>query len=202
MILKQTTKPASEPVSLTDVEAQCRIGSLSDESLAVERFIVAVRQKAEAVTRRALITQTWELVLDAFPAGRGVIALPLPPLQSVVSIIYTDADGIEQTLDPLAYRAITDAEPAYIIPAYGLSWPSALNDVAVVRIRFTCGYGPISGIGEDTATNVPEAIQQWILLNVANLYENRETVIVGKNSLVEINTLADSLLDDFRVRGW
>lgn len=199
MILKQITKPAAEPVTLTDVEAQCRIGSLSDEALAVERFISAIRQKAEAVTRRALITQVWELVLDAFPAGRCVITLPLPPLQSVDSITYTDIDGIEQTLDPLAYRAITDAEPAYVLPSYGLSWPSALNDVAVVRIRFTCGYGPVA---PDTANNVPEAIQQWILLNVANLYENRETVIVGKNSLVEINTLADSLLNDFRVRGW
>lgn len=199
MILKQITKPAAEPVSLTDVEAQCRIGSLSDEALAVERFIAAVRQKAEAVTRRALITQTWELVLDAFPAGRGAISLPLPPLQSVGFITYTDIDGVTQTLDPLAYRAITDAEPAYIIPVYGLSWPVALNDDAVVRVRFTCGYGPTD---PDTAANVPEAIQQWILLNVANLYENRETVVVGKNSLVELHTLADSLLDDFRVRGW
>lgn len=197
MILRQITKPAVEPITLADVEAQCRVGSLSDEALAVERFISAIRQKAEAVTRRALITQVWELVLDGFPTG--LIRLPLPPLQTVDSIKYLDTAGIEQTLDPAAYRTIFEAEPGYVLPVYGLSWPSTLNDIATVRIRFTCGYGPTA---PDTANNVPEAIQQWILLNVANLYENRETVVIDRNSLVDLSTMADSLLDDFRIYGW
>lgn len=199
MILKQITKPAQEPITLTDVESQCRVDPLSDESLAVERFITAMRQRAEGITRRALITQTWELILDSFPFGRNVISIPLPPLQSVDSITYYDTNNVLQTLSSSLYRVLSDGEPSRIIPVYGESWPVALDDIETVRIRFTCGYGPVQ---DSESINVPESIRQWILLNVASLYENRETVVVGKNSVIEIHTFADSLLEDFRVRGW
>lgn len=200
MILRQVTAPQVEPITLSDVEAQCRVGSLSDESFSVEMFIRAIRQRAEAVTRRALISQQWELSLDAFPKGRDPLRLPLPPLQTVDSIIYTDTAGVEITLDPLAYRIVKDT-PAYIIPVYGLSWPVAQSDKAVVKVTFTCGYGPIA---PETSLNVPEAIQQWCLLNVATLYENRESLSVGgrSESILDFTTFADSLLDDYRVRGF
>ena len=201
MLLRQIVAPQSEPIDLTMVENQIMrggIGSLSDESAIIDIYIRSIRQRAEAVTRRSLITQQWELVLDGFPLGRGAITLPLPPLQSVDAITYVDANGATQTLDPLGYRVIQDT-PGYVMPLYGLSWPVALNDVASVRIAFTCGYGPLT---EGQSDNVPEAIKNWMLLNVAFLYENRESAVIDRNSLVDLSTFADSLLSDFRVRGF
>ena len=159
MILKNITQPATEPITIEDVANQCRIGDLTDEQSSVSLFIAAVRQRAESVTRRALLTQTWELVLDAFPQYRDPIYLPLPPLQSVTSINYYDACGALFTMTSVGYRVINDSEPAMIIPAYGTEWPATLDDKAVVRIRFVCGYG-------DDATDVPAAIRQWMLLQV------------------------------------
>ena len=206
MLLRQITAPQVEPITLTDVENQvCRggIGSLSDEAAIIDIYIRSIRQRAEAVTRRALITRQMELVLDGFPLGRGAMTLPLPPLQSVDAITYVDANGATQTLDPLAYRVIAEMSPTcppgYIVPAYSLSWPMALNDVATVRIQFTCGYGPLA---DGQSDNVPEAIKNWMLLNVAFLYENRESAVIDRNSLVDLSTMADSLLEDFRVRGF
>lgn len=188
-----STTALAEPITLADVEAQTRIESLSDESLAVELFIRAVRQRAEAITRRGLVRKTEKLILDAFPLGGAKISLNKPPLVSVESVTYTDTAGVVQTLATSAYTVNIDAEPGYILPVYGTTWPYTLSHPDSVTINYTCGYA---------FGTVPEAIRAWMLMNVASLYENRETVIVGKNSLVEISTLADALLDDFRVRSF
>lgn len=195
MTIKQTTPPAAEPVTLADVEGQCR-ESLAEQSAIINLFIAAVRQRAEAMTRRALVTQQWRVALDRFPSGRDPIILPLPPLQTVEIVKYIDGDGIEQTMDPLTYRVITDAEPGQIIPVYGGAWPSARSDVGAVTVEFTCGYG-------DAGAAVPEGIRQWILMNVAALYENREvTGIAAKGAEFNFTSLADGLIFDFRVLGW
>lgn len=202
MILNRIIPPSSEPITLADIESQVRFLDLSAESLAIDRFISAVRENCETLTKRALITQTWEVVLDEFPSGRNPINIPLPPLQFINSIKYIDVNEVEQTLNPLSYRVISSTspkcQPAYVIPAYGLSWPVALNDEAVITVNFTCGYGPIGGGSE--ADNVPNSIKQWLCLNVANLYEHRETIQVGNRlTMIEIPTLGDGLINDYRV---
>lgn len=197
MILNLITAPASEPVTLENMESQVRLpGQLASEQEFVEGLITAVREQAEAVTRRSLITQVQELVLSAFPSGRNPITIPLPPLQNIVSIKYIDSNSVEQTLDPLSYRVMINTNDyGYILPVYGLSWPVALNDVAVVKVQFTCGYG-------DDYTFIPSGILQWMKINIGNLFENRETVIVEGSKAVLIDataTLADGLIANYRM---
>ena len=132
---------------------------------------------------RALVTQTWQLVLDTFPAC--AIRLPLPPLQSVDSISYIDGDGASQTLDPADYRVFApDSDPGRVEPAYGLSWPAVRGQSGAVTITYTCGYG-------DPA-DVPELIRTYIRLRVGQYYENRELVATGV-SVAPIPYLRDSL---------
>jgi len=159
----------------------------------VETYIGAITETAEANTRRAMITQEWELSLDCFPAS-GVIPLPLPPLQSVTSIKYLDVAGTLQTIDPSGYAVDISGEPGRVVPAHGTAWPTTQDMPAAVAIRFVCGYG-------DTADTVPPAIKAWIMLNVADLYENRETVVIG-NSVNRLSTMADALLNPFRMVSW
>lgn len=203
MHLNLITAPQSEPITLTDVEGQVRVASLSDESSTVDIMISAVREQAEALTRRALITQTWELVLDSFASSRERIVLPKPPLQSVVSIIYTDVDGVEQTLSSDLYQVIVQVGPSagygYVIPAYNAYWPTTLNDVNVVKIQFKCGYGPLT-VGD--SDNIPLGIKQWMLLNVANIFENRESIVISsaRDSLVDMTkTVADGLISNYKL---
>lgn len=199
------TAPQIEPVTLTDMENQVvrgGCGSLSDEAAIIDLYIKSARMEAEGRTGRAFITQSHELILDGFPSGRGAIKIPMPPLQSVESITYVDTNGITQTLDPLAYRVIAEMSPTCppgnIIPAYGLSWPVTRDDVAVVSINFTCGYGPLT---EGGSSNVPEPIKHWILLNSATAFENREGQVVASGRLTEVDfsTYADGKLANFKV---
>lgn len=205
MRLNLHTAPAAEPIAAADLEIHSRLGTGNvtalGETSAVALFISAVRQRCEAITRRQLITAIWDLVLDGFPVGREPIELPMPPLQSVTSITYTDPSGATQTLDPSLYRVVIESgpkcQPGFVLPVYGQTWPTALNDLAVVTIRFSAGYGA-------TGASVPEGIRNWMLINVANLWENRETEVMasGRLTQIDMSSLADGLLEDYRIYRW
>ncbi len=96
------TAPTAEPVSLAEAKLHLRVDDNADDVL-IGALITAARQHAEHDTRRALVTQTWKLVLDAFP--ESVITLDRAPVSAVVSVVYTDPDGVSQTLAPGGYRA-------------------------------------------------------------------------------------------------
>lgn len=188
MALKLITPPEAEPVSLADAKAHMRIDT-GDDDVMISALITAARQEAEKITRRALITQTWELVLDSFPCE---FHLPYPTLQSVESIKHLDTDGVEQTLSAAHYLVDADTEPARVVPAYGQVWPSTINQIAAVRIRYIAGYG-------DADTDIPTAIKQWIMIKVATLYENREATAPIK---LEATPFVDGLLDEYRIVRW
>jgi len=187
MSLTLVTAPTAEPVSLTEAKAHLRVTG-SDEDTLITAMIAATRQNLDGRDGwlgRALMTQTWELRLDRFPAS---ITVPLPPLQTVDSVKYIDGDGAEQTLDPSLYQVVA-GEPARIVPAYGQTWPSTRCQPDSVWVRFTAGYGD--------ADDVPAPIKAAILLNVGTLYRDRETVNIG-NIVAELPTVS-LLLSPFRV---
>jgi len=184
MALTVVTPPAEEPITLAEAKAQCRIDS-DDEDALLTGYIRAARRVAERISRRALITQTLELVLDGFPAHRE-IELPRPPLQSVVSVTYTDRDENEHALDSGSYLVDADSEPGRIVLKSGYSWPSdTLQSANGVRVRFVAGYGG--------AEDVPEEYKLGVKLLVGHYYENRENAMTSGAVPQEIPDGARSL---------
>lgn len=167
MGLTLVTAPATEPVTLTEAKAHLRVDGTDDDTL-ITSLIVAARESCEHETRRAFVTQTWRLTLDAFPS---VIRLPRPALIGVSGITYVDPDGGTQTLATNQYTVITDRLPGEIRPAYDVDWPNIRAVENAVSVTYTAGYG--------NAAAVPSAIKAAILLTIGDLYANRETSIVG-----------------------
>jgi uncharacterized phiE125 gp8 family phage protein len=196
-----------ELITVADVEKQIRF-DLSNQSEHIVSLIQTVRENCESITRRALKPVQRTLNLNEFPGGRGLIEIPNPPLRSIDSISYLDTDEVEQTLDPTTYKIFfknnfNPAQPSYIAPIYGTSWPVALYDLDSITITYTCGYGTVLN-SEDVYETIelPKPIRQWMLINIANLYSNPETVIVGNvNRLtkVEIPSIANGLIADYKV---
>ena len=182
--------PSEEPITVEEAKASpsLRITTAANDT-DIGTLIATARDTAETITRRAFVTQTWELVLDGFPSG-GIV-VPLPPLQSVASIKYIDDNGDQQTLNPLLYAVDTDSEPGLVVPAYGETWPSTRDEVNAVRVRFVAGYG--------SKDNVPEAIKTWIKMRVGTLFVNSTTIVTG--TIVEAlkRDYVDGLLDPYRV---
>jgi len=76
MTLRLITAPSAEPATVDEVKLDARIDG-PELDATIELLIKAARQRCEDLTGRALITQTWELVLDEFPVD-GIRVGKLP----------------------------------------------------------------------------------------------------------------------------
>jgi len=187
MAYKIIVEPAEEPVTLAEAKVQCSVDGAEFDAL-LNGIIAAVRQRAEHETGRALVTQTRELVLDAFPRA---FILRGAPVQSLVSVKYLDADGAEQTLDPQDTLLDKDSEPGYLVPAYGKAWPESYPVPNAVRVRYVCGYGG--------AASVPSAIKTWMLLAINSLFEQRGAFVTGAITATLPDRFWGSFLDRYRL---
>ena len=188
MSLKLISAPGVEPITLAEAKAHLRVEHDAEDSL-IAMLIAAARQSAEQRLGRALIHQTWELILDAFPCAE--IKLPKPPVASITSIVYLDANGDEQTLAGTAYTLDADLLPGWVLPAYGTEWPATLDSANALRVRFVAGYGA-------DGSAVPAPIRQWMLITLGTFYANREAVVGG--TLAELPTrFVDGLLDPYLI---
>ena len=118
--------PAADIISTDDAKEWLRVDS-SDEDALIDSLVAAAAgymDGPEGILGRALVTQTWGVSLHQFPAGE-VIYLPRPPVQSVTSVTYFDADNVEQTLSSASYRLIVKGDEAWIELIEGASWPNA-----------------------------------------------------------------------------
>lgn len=183
MPLKLITAPTVEPITLAEAKAHLRITG-NDDDTAIGVLITTARQTAEQITGRALMPQTWEKTLDAFPDNE--IELPWPPLVSITSVKYIDIAGSQQTLASTEYTADNDSEPGWLLLAYGKDWPATQEVANAVRVRYLAGYAD--------AASVPAAIKNWMLLKIGELYANREA---SAERPAVAHGFADHLLDRY-----
>lgn len=180
MRLQLVTAPTMAPITLEEAREQCRVvalGSPAESPLdnQLNRYIAAAVAHIDGAfgyLGRALVSQTWELKLDSFPAE---IELPLPPFQTVDLLTYIDTDGNLVTLSansPLIYQVLTDERRrARIVPVYGEEWPSARVEPGSVTVRFTCGWRH----DESPQEVVPESIRNALLLMVEDFFDGKES---------------------------
>jgi uncharacterized phiE125 gp8 family phage protein len=194
MALRLINGPEEEILDYGTVTDHLRVDSTADAAY-IDGLVTAVRQRIERTElSSALITQTWELVLDCVPGPE--IRLPRPPLQSVTSITFIDQANAETVVNSSNYLVDADSWPGRIVLKSTGSWPSVtLRDIGGVVIRYIAGYG-------DTATDVPAPIRQAALLMIGDLYENREDTVMmpGQGQTITLPLAARRLLDDYRVR--
>jgi uncharacterized phiE125 gp8 family phage protein len=137
------TPPVFEPVTLDEAVAHTHAIDDTTENNKLTALITAAREYCEMYTRRALATQTVEAYLDYFSGCS--IELPMPPLQSVTSIKYTNSAGAETTMPTADYIVDTDSAPGRIVLPYGRTWPAFVPYTSnPIKITFiACGKGGI-----------------------------------------------------------
>ncbi len=193
MALVLVTPPSTEPISLSEAKTHLRVENTDDDTF-ISALITAARETVETITRRALVTQTWDYILDDWPDG-DTITLPLPPLQSVVSVTYKDKDGNIQTFANSNYVVDTASEPGRLVLTDDANWPSdELYPAGAITVEFTAGYG--------AATAVPQSLKQAMLLLIGHWYENREAVAVTGAIPKEMPLAVDALLWPYRMLRW
>ena len=183
------TAPALEPVTIEEAKRHLVIET-TDRDAEVERLVKASRRWCERYTRRAFITQTWDLKLDCFPE---CIELPLAPLQSVTaaSFTYVDEDGTTTQVSSSVYTVDTASEPGRVYLAYNQDWPAPRAQPHAISLRFVAGYG-------NSGDDVPDEIRQAILQMCGTLSEFKETMVIGA-IVTQVPFAVESLLGPYQM---
>jgi uncharacterized phiE125 gp8 family phage protein len=182
-VWKVKTPPAIEPVTVAELKLFARIDG-TDEDTLLEGFIQGCREATESYMGRALIQQTYRMVMDWWP-GRAV-ELPRPPLISVELVATIDEDDDETTYSSDNYYEVTEGVPGKIVLKQGVTAPQNTDrNYGGYLIEWKAGYG-------DVATDVPKAIRDGITVWATVVYETRT---LGKEPPMQ----ARALLDLFRV---
>lgn len=172
------------PVSLAEAKAQMRIDA-SDEDDLIESYLKVATVDASNRTGRSWAGMVWEVRFDEFPTDdvsgytvtRNEIYLPRPPINEIVKFTYLDEDDVKQ--DFTDYRLIRYDQYAKVVATD--TWPTTNGGVV---IRYQAG---IQGF-------TPYPVKQWILLEVAHLYRNRELAVERALSALPFG---DSLLHPY-----
>lgn len=185
--LRRTANPAAEPVSLAEAKLHLRVDHSADDAL-IAVLITAAREQAEHRTQRSLIDQQWTLTLDAFP---DAIRLRMGRVTAISEVRYVDTAGAAQVMNPAGYQLDNASEIAnWLFPAAGYAWPDTLDQPNAVAVVYRAGAA--------SATDVPAAVKQWILLLIGQWYAGREAG-VEKAISEQPRAFWDGLLDPLRV---
>jgi uncharacterized phiE125 gp8 family phage protein len=178
--------PEAEPLSLAEARNFLRVDINDDDDL-ISALVSSARIHVEAETRRALITQTWRLVRDAWPDEGRMPVLPAP-LRAVSAARVYDAQNATHTVDPQSF-VVDTAGAALTFASWALMTPG--RPFAGIEIDVECGYG-------DTASDVPEPLRQAIRLLVAHWYENR-AVVSGAQTAAALPITVAALIAPYRM---
>lgn len=124
--------PGEEPVALAEAKAFCRVDG-ADEDALLGALIAAARLHIESITGRALVTQTWRLVLE-WPQGL-VIPLPVVPVAELL-----------------------EAPEGAVLQGDALLLASA---VATLSVDYVAGYGDAEDVPQDLKQAVLTLVAYW-----------------------------------------
>lgn len=188
MTLTLVTEPDGEPVTLEQIKSQTRL-DIDDDDLWLRARIKAARQWVEGQTRRCFKQATYDHVIDwdwPYFMGCPRIDLPLNPVQSVTSITYVDGSSPNPTLAASQYTVAARTYGSFIVPAYGVTWPSVRDVPAAITVRFVAGDND----------EIPEPIVAAMAMLIAHWYENRQAV--EAKEMVPVPYGIESLLSPYR----
>ena len=163
------------PVTIEEAKVQCKLDETdSSEDSLLNGLLISATRFCENRTHRALMQSDWLWSGKEFPKRLdrdGCFRLPMAPLVAVSSVKYWN--GTLQTLAPSEYVVDTNNIPGRI---YFKSYPSIDDRPDAVQITFTAGYGAAGAQESQEREAVPQDIKSCILMIVATLYENRQTM--------------------------
>jgi len=164
-------------VSLEEAKLHLRVEHDADDAL-IASLVAAATARAERYTGMAFGEQTWEQVLDTFPAA--AIDLGLGPVVSVGFVRFIDSAGDEQDVDSAEYEIDTVSRDGWVVPSS--DWPTPMDTINAVRVRFVVGTTP------------PADVRAAVLLMVGHWYANREAagpamqaIPIGAEALLDLH---------------
>jgi uncharacterized phiE125 gp8 family phage protein len=153
--------PTVEPLLLSEAKRWLRVDHDDDNQL-IAGLIKAARERVEARTGRALLAQTWRIVMDQWP-GDARVALPIMPVLSVTAVRVADNAGLFNVIATAGYVLDVRLDPA-ILTLSQIVPPGRQR--GGIEIDVIVGYGVIP-------LDCPESLRQAMLLMIGEVYARR-----------------------------
>lgn len=145
-----------------------RLGTgFADDSLQdglIESYLRAAIAAIEGRIGKMLIQRTFGWTVTEWRDGDGQ-ALPVAPVQMVLSLTLLDRNGTATVVDPARYRLQRDMHRPRLVPA-GATLP-AIPSGGTAEIAFEAGFGTAWAA-------VPGDLAQAVMLLAAHYYEHRD----------------------------
>lgn len=170
------------PISLDDAKLHMRVDS-NDENAVIENLIKSAVEAFETATSYAILTQTWMLTFDVWPAAdqtdgwwdgvkvgaignltSGHVDIDKAPFVSVEKVETINDDGNFDTWDSANYYFIKNMKFGQLF-ADEVNFPTPARDRAGIKITFKVGHA--------TEAQVPYLIKNALLQLVEHWYEKK-----------------------------
>tara|TARA_R110002020_G_scaffold385529_2_gene596454 strand:+ start:523 stop:1104 length:582 start_codon:yes stop_codon:yes gene_type:complete len=186
--LKVNTASTTTIISTADAKTHLKV-DVSDDDTLIDNLVAAATQSCEIFTNRYFTDTVVTQYSDKFPE---IKLLYKSPVSSITHIKYYNSSDVLTTWDAANYILDDSSEPARVGLAVDASYPDIADRINAVEVKYTVGYG-------SSASDVPQAIQQAILLTVGNWYQNRQEVVTGTIA-TQLPKSAQYLLEQYKVQ--
>lgn len=182
----RVTQPVVEVVLLADLKSHIRVTHNDDDEY-LTKLIREAREEFEDITGIALISQTWQFMLDAWPGHQdqwwdgirqmaiteldggfpSVMEPPRYPLISVDTInVYDESSNATAVTIASTFDIDIVSRPGRISLQSGKTWPIAARNVNAIEINYTAGYGT-------TVSDVPSPLVRAVRNMAGYMYDHR-----------------------------
>jgi uncharacterized phiE125 gp8 family phage protein len=185
--------PQVFPVSLDEAKSHLDMpSSATEKDDLINTLIGAATAHLDGpagILSHCLCEQVWQQDYDAFAAR---LCLPFRPIIDVdvdpCGVFYLDADGLEQTVDPVNYRLITIDRVTYVEFIGDYEFPTIGDPAPAVKVVFRAGYA-----GDE----IPNPLKAAIKLLVRHWFDNPGAVVVGV-TVAALPFAVDALISPYR----
>ncbi|MFM7443742.1 MAG: head-tail connector protein, partial [Tabrizicola sp.] len=166
MMLTEVTPVPTVALPVEEMKDHLRLGSgFADDGLQdglIETSLRAAMAAIEGRIGKMLFQRRFLWVLECWRDDEQ--ALPVSPVESLVSVTLVDAAGAEVVVPATAYRLVKDLHRPRLA-GKGTSLPTIPTDGAA-KVVFDAGFGP-------AWTDIPVDLRQAVLLLAGEFYEHR-----------------------------
>jgi uncharacterized phiE125 gp8 family phage protein len=185
--LEVTTAHSTTIVSTADLKTHLRITFTDDDDYIAMLEGAAVRM-VEEYTNTYLATTSLIQYGTRFSDLKILYKSPVSNTVEHLPTVSYYSGGAWNTLATSEYEFVPLIKPARLYPSDDSSLPSTDDVFQAWKISYTAGY-----------TSVPDPLIQAIKIIVADMYENRQSVIVGK-IVSTIPKTAEYLMNPYKIQ--
>jgi uncharacterized phiE125 gp8 family phage protein len=167
MTLTELTTLPTAAFPVQAMKDHLRLGTgFSDDGMQdalIESYLRAAMATIEGRIGKIILLRRFKLTLQNW-RNLDEQALPVAPVQSLISVTLVAADGALTEVEPARYRLVADMQRPKLVAA-GILLPTVPNE-GKIELVFDAGFGTDWGA-------VPSDLAQAVILLAAEFYENR-----------------------------